>query len=145
MNLHCLQRQGIFRLCRTMVKVIKIFGRQVVRKQWGPEKGLEICIVSWQWKDAYLFQGKGGARILMNTIMQLRKICNHPFMFHHIEEAVADKQGMPGGVVQGYVIAPDKVLFFSPELFWYFSFFSLKTYVVSSHEKCYTKAFLMSA
>ena len=48
-----------------------------------------------------IFQGRGGARILMNTIMQLRKICNHPFMFHHIEEAVADKQGMPGGVVQG--------------------------------------------
>lgn len=23
--------------------------------------------------------------MLMNTIMQLRKICNHPFMFQHIE------------------------------------------------------------
>lgn len=30
-------------------------------------------------------QGKGGAKTLMNTIMQLRKICNHPFMFQHIE------------------------------------------------------------
>ena len=50
----------------------------------------------------FLFtQGKGGARILMNTIMQLRKICNHPFMFHHIEEAVADVKGHPGGIVQG--------------------------------------------
>ena len=29
--------------------------------------------------------GKGGAKTLMNTIMQLRKICNHPFMFPHIE------------------------------------------------------------
>ena len=29
-------------------------------------------------------QGKGGnkgAKALMNTIMQLRKLCNHPFMF----------------------------------------------------------------
>jgi hypothetical protein len=23
----------------------------------------------------------GGAKALMNTIMQLRKLCNHPFMF----------------------------------------------------------------
>ena len=30
-------------------------------------------------------QGKGGTKALMNTIMQLRKICNHPFMFQHIE------------------------------------------------------------
>ena len=25
--------------------------------------------------------GKGGTKALMNTIMQLRKLCNHPFMF----------------------------------------------------------------
>ncbi|OWA53406.1 Transcription activator BRG1 [Hypsibius exemplaris] len=30
--------------------------------------------------------GKGGTKSLMNTIMQLRKICNHPFIFQHIEE-----------------------------------------------------------
>lgn len=30
-------------------------------------------------------QGKGGAKTLMNTIMQLKKICNHPYMFQHIE------------------------------------------------------------
>ena len=29
----------------------------------------------------------------MNTMMQLRKICNHPFMFCHIEEAYADHTG----------------------------------------------------
>ena len=27
----------------------------------------------------------------MNTIMQLRKICNHPFMFEHVERAMAEK------------------------------------------------------
>uniref|UniRef100_A0A8C1V556 SWI/SNF related, matrix associated, actin dependent regulator of chromatin, subfamily a, member 4a n=1 Tax=Cyprinus carpio TaxID=7962 RepID=A0A8C1V556_CYPCA len=27
-------------------------------------------------------KGKGGTKTLMNTIMQLRKICNHPYMFH---------------------------------------------------------------
>ena len=48
-----------------------------------------------------LLQGKGGTRVLMNTIMQLRKICNHPFMFHHFEEAVAEYNGMTGGVVSG--------------------------------------------
>ncbi|KAL3311593.1 hypothetical protein Ciccas_009824 [Cichlidogyrus casuarinus] len=35
-------------------------------------------------------KGKGGTRTLMNTIMQLRKICNHPFLFPHIEQAIAE-------------------------------------------------------
>ncbi|KAG7231388.1 hypothetical protein INR49_011986 [Caranx melampygus] len=30
-------------------------------------------------------KGKGGTKTLMNTIMQLRKICNHPYMFQQIE------------------------------------------------------------
>lgn len=34
-------------------------------------------------------QGKGGAKALMNTIMQLKKICNHPYMFQHIEVSAA--------------------------------------------------------
>ena len=48
-----------------------------------------------------LLQGKFGTKTLMNTIMQLRKICNHPFMFPHIEEAFADHAGLTGGVVSG--------------------------------------------
>ncbi|KAL8604698.1 Transcription activator BRG1 [Nucella lapillus] len=46
-------------------------------------------------------KGKGGTKTLMNTIMQLRKICNHPFMFQHIEEAFADHAGLSGGIVAG--------------------------------------------
>ncbi|CAI9732152.1 probable global transcription activator SNF2L2 isoform X1 [Octopus vulgaris] len=46
-------------------------------------------------------KGKGGTKALMNTIMQLRKICNHPFMFQHIEEAFADHLGIQGGIVSG--------------------------------------------
>lgn len=46
-------------------------------------------------------KGKGGTKTLMNTIMQLRKICNHPFMFQHIEEAFAEYLGFDGGIVQG--------------------------------------------
>ncbi|VDP83112.1 unnamed protein product [Echinostoma caproni] len=44
-------------------------------------------------------KGKGGCRTLMNTIMQLRKICNHPFMFSHIESAIAEQNfvAMHGG------------------------------------------------
>ncbi|XP_067642426.1 ATP-dependent helicase brm [Eurosta solidaginis] len=38
-------------------------------------------------------QGKGGAKALMNTIVQLRKLCNHPFMFQHIEEKYCDHTG----------------------------------------------------
>ncbi len=45
--------------------------------------------------------GKGGAKALMNTIMQLRKLCNHPFMFQHIEEAVAKHIGCPTDIVTG--------------------------------------------
>lgn len=48
-------------------------------------------------------QGKGGTRLLMNTIMQLRKICNHPFMFAQIEEAIADFRGIQGGIICGCV------------------------------------------
>lgn len=46
-------------------------------------------------------KGKGGAKALMNTIVQLRKLCNHPFMFQHIEEKFCDHLGTGGGVVSG--------------------------------------------
>ena len=46
-------------------------------------------------------KGGGGAKALMNTIMQLRKLCNHPFMFQHIEESYARHSGMASDVVQG--------------------------------------------
>jgi len=46
-------------------------------------------------------RGKGGTQTLMNSIMQLRKICNHPFMFQHIEEALAEHNGINGGIMQG--------------------------------------------
>ena len=48
-------------------------------------------------------QGRGGAKALMNTIVQLRKLCNHPFMFQHIEEKYCDHIGTSTGVVTGYV------------------------------------------
>lgn len=49
-------------------------------------------------------QGKGGARAMMNTIMQLRKICNHPFIFQHLEEAFAEHQGLGKREVTGYAV-----------------------------------------
>lgn len=45
-------------------------------------------------------KGKGGAKALMNTIVQLRKLCNHPFMFQVIEEKYCDHIGTHG-MVQG--------------------------------------------
>ncbi|KAI5743229.1 hypothetical protein M8J77_015910 [Diaphorina citri] len=45
-------------------------------------------------------QGKGGAKALMNTIVQLRKLCNHPFMFQNIEEKFSDHVG-GSGIVSG--------------------------------------------
>ncbi len=35
-------------------------------------------------------QGKGGSKALMNTIMHLKKLCNHPYMFGHIEDHYMD-------------------------------------------------------
>ncbi|XP_022919947.1 ATP-dependent helicase brm isoform X2 [Onthophagus taurus] len=46
-------------------------------------------------------KGKGGAKALMNTIVQLRKLCNHPFMFQNIEEKYCDHLGLAGGVISG--------------------------------------------
>ncbi|XP_011257143.2 ATP-dependent helicase brm isoform X3 [Camponotus floridanus] len=49
-------------------------------------------------------QGKGGAKALMNTIVQLRKLCNHPFMFQAIEEKYCEHVGTPGSNV---ITGPD--------------------------------------
>ena len=38
----------------------------------------------------------------MNTLMQLRKICNHPFIFQQLEEALAEHNSQEGGIVSGY-------------------------------------------
>ncbi|MEE6459257.1 hypothetical protein FKM82_000584 [Ascaphus truei] len=46
-------------------------------------------------------KGKGGAKTLMNTIMQLRKICNHPYIFQHIEESFAEHLGYSNGIING--------------------------------------------
>ena len=46
-------------------------------------------------------KGRGGARTLMNTIIQLRKICNHPFMFDEIEEAMCEHLGLGTTYVVG--------------------------------------------
>ncbi|CDQ85920.1 unnamed protein product [Oncorhynchus mykiss] len=51
--------------------------------------------------QSVVFQGKGGTKTLMNTIMQLRKICNHPYMFQQIEESFSEHLGFTGGVVSG--------------------------------------------
>merc|ERR1711983_649176 len=45
--------------------------------------------------------GASGAKALMNTIMQLRKLCNHPFMFQHIEEAYAKHIGSATDIITG--------------------------------------------
>jgi SNF2 family DNA or RNA helicase len=56
---------------------------------------LQFTTFNYHFSTFNLFlQGKGGARAMMNTIMQLRKICNHPFIFQHLEEAFAEHQGL---------------------------------------------------
>ena len=48
------------------------------------EKGIMV-----QDKSHLKKTGSGGTKALMNTIMQLRKLCNHPFMFREVEESYA--------------------------------------------------------
>merc|ERR1719367_298753 len=61
------------------------------------EKGIMLQDTSLQKKPG----AGGGAKALMNTIMQLRKLCNHPFMFQQIEEAYAKHIGSPTDVITG--------------------------------------------
>lgn len=58
--------------------------------------------------DVFRPQGKGGAKTLMNTIMQLKKICNHPYMFQHIEVSPY--------VLVHWSVHQDRALFISNEL-----------------------------
>lgn len=43
-----------------------------------------------------VIEKKNSHKTMMNTIMQLRKICNHPFMFDHIEKCFADNNPLRG-------------------------------------------------
>ncbi|CAF4729937.1 unnamed protein product, partial [Rotaria sp. Silwood1] len=45
--------------------------------------------------------GKSGRRALMNKLMQLRKICNHPFLFEEIEERLAQSLGYKDYFING--------------------------------------------
>jgi SWI/SNF-related matrix-associated actin-dependent regulator of chromatin subfamily A protein 2/4 len=47
--------------------------------------------------------GKNGSKALMNTIMQLRKICNHPFIFPEIESKLGQHLGYGTGIINGLV------------------------------------------
>lgn len=50
-----------------------------------------------------LTEDKGGkaSKALMNTIMQLRKICNHPFIFSELEDKLANYLGYSNGIING--------------------------------------------
>ncbi|CAF0758335.1 unnamed protein product [Rotaria sordida] len=66
---------------------------------------LQRCLYQTMAKNRTLIienqNGKSGRRALMNKIMQLRKICNHPFLFHEIEERLAQSLGHEDGVING--------------------------------------------
>jgi SWI/SNF-related matrix-associated actin-dependent regulator of chromatin subfamily A protein 2/4 len=46
-------------------------------------------------------KGRGTTKALLNTIMQLRKICNHPFMFKEVETSYSQHLGLAGSLVDG--------------------------------------------
>uniref|UniRef100_A0A673XTA6 SWI/SNF related BAF chromatin remodeling complex subunit ATPase 2 n=1 Tax=Salmo trutta TaxID=8032 RepID=A0A673XTA6_SALTR len=67
--------------------VIKCDMSAIQRVLYRHMQGRGILLTDGSEKDK---KGKGGAKTLMNTIMQLKKICNHPYMFPHIEESFAE-------------------------------------------------------
>ncbi|KAL1500937.1 hypothetical protein ABEB36_006353 [Hypothenemus hampei] len=73
-------------------------GLQKVLYQHMQSKGVLLTDGS---ERGHASRGKGGAKALMNTIVQLRKLCNHPFMFQHIEEKYCEHVGVPGGIMSG--------------------------------------------
>uniref|UniRef100_A0A673XTW3 SWI/SNF related BAF chromatin remodeling complex subunit ATPase 2 n=1 Tax=Salmo trutta TaxID=8032 RepID=A0A673XTW3_SALTR len=78
--------------------VIKCDMSAIQRVLYRHMQGRGILLTDGSEKDK---KGKGGAKTLMNTIMQLKKICNHPYMFPHIEESFAEHLGFPNGVISG--------------------------------------------
>ena len=71
-------------------------GLQHVLYRSMQSKGVMLCEESKK-------GSRKSTKALMNTIMQLRKLCNHPFMFQHIEETYSNHVGCPGGIVTGSV------------------------------------------
>ncbi|KAL1489284.1 hypothetical protein ABEB36_014211 [Hypothenemus hampei] len=73
-------------------------GLQKVLYQHMQSKGVLLTDGS---ERGHASRGKGGAKALMNTIVQLRKLCNHPFLFQNIEEKYCEHVGVPGGIMTG--------------------------------------------
>ncbi|KAF3846852.1 hypothetical protein F7725_003930 [Dissostichus mawsoni] len=107
-NHHCKLTQTIL-IIRRLHKVLRPFLLRRLKKEVEaqlPEKRVlyrhmqakGVLLTDGSEKDK---KGKGGTKTLMNTIMQLRKICNHPYMFQHIEESFSEHLGYSGGVVSG--------------------------------------------
>ncbi|EPX73648.1 SNF2 family ATP-dependent chromatin-remodeling factor snf22 [Schizosaccharomyces octosporus yFS286] len=57
-----------------------------------PLSGLQFKLYQQMKKHGMLFvagdKGKTGMKVLQNTVMQLKKICNHPFIFEEVERAI---------------------------------------------------------
>ena len=45
--------------------------------------------------------GKNGSKALINTFIQLKKICNHPFIFAELENKLSQYLGYPNGIISG--------------------------------------------
>jgi len=73
----------------------ELSGLQQVLYRTMQSKGVMLC------NDKTENKKTKHTKALMNTIMQLRKLCNHPFMFQHIEEAYCTHAGFTGGIVTG--------------------------------------------
>jgi len=76
--------------CKTLRTLTVVHSLNIAVKDYCVEKHGQLFPTNVSYTCV---QGRGGARILMNTIMQLRKICNHPFIFPQIEEAFSKGHG----------------------------------------------------
>lgn len=56
------------------------------------------CFLSWALADLFV-RKSGGVKGLSNELMQLRKICQHPFLFESVEDKVS-----PSGLIDEKLI-----------------------------------------
>lgn len=89
-RLHKVLRPFLFR--RLKKDVEKELPDKVEKVIKCPLSGLQLKLYQQMKKHGMLFvdgeKGKTGIKGLQNTVMQLKKICNHPFIFEDVERAI---------------------------------------------------------
>ena len=72
--------------------------------------GVQLKLYQEMLQAKNLFSATGSSKSFHNILMQLRKVCNHPYMFEGVEEAGSDMFGEHLIQNSGKMIFLDKLL-----------------------------------